>query len=440
MKILFYLEPHPVRERYESFSWIGRKICEMLEDQYVNQKNNKSMNVPNIKILTSRYYSELNIKYPELKKHFLGMSREENDSLKRFYGDWNTDTISVWEELMLGSGEVSINYNNILSRIKNEIFDFDTIIYWSTNGAVKSFAEKNSLYSIAMELGCTRKPFYETIYFDPIGVNGNALTGRIKVHDLPEADLLKIQNELPFYFKNHALIDAKHNVIKSKHVEKIYKEPNKNILIPLQLDDDSNIILFSKYNTMLDFLEDIIPKLIEAGYTCFIKPHPGSKDREITRTGHENCHEYCYGSKNVIWLDDIDSNLDYLALLDKMNAIVTINSSVGFEGMILGKLIITMGKSPYSLDGLPTIEDFLDEKIDFEEYYVNIAKIVNFMLFEYLAPRDLAFDFNYFVEYVNRAHKTYDLFTSCSNSEFTKEYIQQYNFSKDYIITLRNRM
>ena len=438
MKILFYLEPHPIRERYESFSWVGHKICEMLEDQYTNQKYNKSMKVSNIKILTTRYYSDLNIKYPKLKKHFLGMSKEENDGLSKFNAKWDFDTITVWKELMLGTGEVSEYYEDILNRIKNKIFDFDIVVYWSTNGAVKSFAEKNSVYSIAMELGCTRKPFYETIYFDPIGVNGNALTNKIRVNDLPDSDLLKIQNELPFYFKNHALIDSKYNVINSRYVEKIYKDPTKNILIPLQLDDDSNMILFSKYNTMLDFLEDILPKLIDAGYTCFIKPHPGSKDREITDIGHNNCHEYCYEFKNVVWLDDIDSQVDYLTLLDKMEAIVTVNSSVGFEGMILGKMVIAMGKSPYSLNGLPGIEDFLNRKIDFEEYDVNVAKIVHFMLFDYLAPRDLAFDFNYFFEYVKRACKTYDLYTSYSNKKFTKEYVKQHNFSKDYVLTLRN--
>lgn len=435
MKILFYLEPHPIRERYESFSWIGKEVAKMLQDKYVHTQFNKKKNLVDMRILVSRYYSPLLKQFPKIKPSFIGLTQEENNSLSYFYDDWNEKSISVWKDLMRGEGEVSNFYTKILSRIKNETFDFDVIIYWSTNGAVKLFAQDENIKSISMELGCTRTPFFESIYMDFSGVNGNAITRQLEIDLVPAYKIEDIVSKIPYSLSGGKESDGRFNIINSVYSEDIYKDISKNILIPMQLDDDSNVLMFSKYENMLEFLKEILPKLTEAGYRCFIKPHPGAKGRKFTQIGHDKCEEYCLDfKKNVYWIDDIDNSVDYLALINKMYAIVTVNSSVGFEALLLNKIVVTMGDGAYSMDSLPSFDDLINNKIDMNEYQVLIGKIANIMINNYLLPKEYVFEQNYFVEYLLQRLRLHDAYLKLDNKEFTKYFISEKNNMQNYFL------
>ncbi|WP_297443799.1 hypothetical protein [Sulfurimonas sp.] len=434
MKVLFYLEPHPIRERYESFSWIGKEVCKMLQDKYVHTQFNKKKTLLDMRIMTSRHYAPLMKEFPKIRKAFIGLTSKENDSLSYFYDDWNQQSIAIWKELMHGEGEVSKFYNDILSRVKNNVFDFDVIIYWSTNGAVKKFALDHNVQSISMELGCTRIPFFESVYMDFLGVNGNAITRKLDIKLLPDCDIDEIIENLPFNLAGNKGKDGKHNVLKTSFIEEIYKNPLKNILIPMQLDDDSNILMFSKYANMLEFLEEVLPPLINKGYRCFIKPHPGAKSRKLTELGHKTCEDYCSDLKNVFWVDDIDNKRDYLSLLNKMTAVVTVNSSVGFEALLLKKVVVTMGDGAYSINSLPTLTQLVDGTINLKEYYINIGKIANVMLYNYLLPKEYVFEQNFFVEYLLRQIRLNNAYLTLNNRDFTHYFLKEENNMKNYFI------
>lgn len=435
MKILFYLEPHPIRERYESFSWIGKEVAKMLQDKYVHTQFNKKKNLVDMRILTSRYYSPLMKEFPKIKPAFLGLTQEENNSLSYFYDDWNEESIATWKELMSGTGEVTSFYQKILSRIKRTVFDFDIIIYWSTNGAVKLFAENESIHSISMELGCTRIPFFESIYMDFNGVNGNAITRKLEVDLLPNVTIEEVLPKIPYFLVGGKEEDGKYNVVTSSYIEEIYENVEKNVLIPMQLDDDSNVLMFSKYNNVLEFLEEVVPKLLKAGYRCFIKSHPGAKARKITEIGHDKCREYCESfSENVYWLDDIDNKRDYMSLLNKMKAIVTINSSLGFEALLLKKVVVSMGKGAYSLDSLPSLDEFTNNQIDRVKYETLIGKIVNIMINNYLFPKEYVFEQNFFVEYILQRIRLQDAYLSLDMNEFTKFFVSEKNNMQNYFL------
>lgn len=397
MKILFYVEPHPIRESLTNHGWIASEFIDMLEDEFINKKyfvENSQVRLSVSRSINSVIKKNKNKEVYE--KFLIGLTQEENDYIeKTLLKPWNSESIKEWQSLMNGEGLISSFYEELLGRIYTTVFDFDVMVYWGTNGAVRNFSKNYNIPAIAMELGCTRKPIFDSLYFDFLGVNGSAYTNHVKLNkimDLYSFD--EVKSFLPFSLVYGQQRDGLYSPIKSKYSEEIYANNGKNILIPLQLADDANILQYSKYNSMFHFLNEVVPLLIEQGYTCFIKPHPGNVHRQYNRDDHEKSELYCESIEKAIWLDDIDNNIDYATLIMKMECVVVVNSSVGFESMLLGKLVVPLGESPYNLsDKLPTLNDFLEHKINVEEYNILIQKIIKLLLFHYLHFKDRGFSF-----------------------------------------------
>ena len=403
MNVLFYLEPHPIRNSFSGHSWVGKLVCNMLEDELLCKKHSTAQ-TDEVRLMASRHHTPtLHPLSTHLGSAVVGMTREENDALSMFEGPWNDRTIGVWKDLMRGIGGVSEFYYSILDRIKKRIFDFDVIVHWGTNGAVRRFAEDYDLHSVAMELGCTRNPLIETTYFDPCGVNGDAITQHIDLWRCNPVSPDLLRTSLVHPHENRSF-DSEFDPIESEHAEQIYRNAGRNVLIPLQLDDDSNLLIHSDYDDVVSMLRDVVPKLTNQGYTCFIKPHPHSHVRPITKAGQERCRLYCESVPGVVWLNDINNRKSYCSLLRKMDAVVTINSSVGFEALLYGTPVIPLGRSCYNLPGVfPTVDQFLNDDVDWPAYESNASRIINLLGLHYLTPRYRAFDHDFFLRMIRRA-------------------------------------
>lgn len=404
MNILFYLEPHYIRESSTNYLWIAREVIKMYQDEFMLKKNNKSKHT--LKMSVSRHANNtLREEFePEAYKNlFIGLTREENDYIDNNYiSEWNDESVELWSNLLSGKGEISKFYFKLLERIYLE-YKFDVIVYWSTNGSVKMFSNTYSIPSVAMELGPTRLPYFETLYFDFQGVNGNSYTNNINLDLITyKYTIEEIKSILPFFMPHNKTLDSLHDVLELDVSSVIYNNLGRNILIPLQLKDDSNIILFSKYNSMEEFLQDILPKLLNAGYICYIKPHPGNVHRQINIDDHLICKSYCESLENIYWLDEFDNTKNLINLYSKMDYTVLVNSSVGFENLLLNKVVIPLGKSPYNINNkFPTLNDLINGKIDIVEYEKTANKIVNFLLFNYLYFRKDFLSFDLFLNAIN---------------------------------------
>ncbi|WP_431296224.1 hypothetical protein [Rahnella sp. PAMC 25559] len=426
MRVLFYLEVHPLRNSFNQFAWVGKEIINMLRKHYLTENNSK-INDDDIRIVVSRHYKELTDSNQDIKTIFIGLTKEENDRLSFYLRDWNTEpeAIDYWTSLMNGKGEVSEFYSGILDRIKNNVFDFDVVVNWSTNGAVRDYCNRKGIHNVSMELGCVREPILNTICFDACGVNGNSIIRHVDLEAVDENELVDIKSILPVRIKNNMALDAVFKPIQSKYSEYIYSSFGKNVLIPLQLKDDSNRIIFSEYKGMLAFLKDVVPKLSSAGYTCIIKPHPmanASVSRLINKDDHEACKEYVDGfeSDNIVWLDDVNDKDSYLALLNLVNFAVTINSSVGFEAMMLDIPTVVLGKSPFDVNTIK-IESLLNDNIDSITLTKHNHKISNVIMRHYLVPQAIAFDFYTFMFNVKRAIKLEKILHKKGSKAFTYE-------------------
>ena len=403
MKILFYIEQYPIRETFIQHTWIINKLLNMITDEYIRKRSTNPLG--EIKIFTNKHQRHLVNQgmLNSLQSFIVNATEEEEDQISSYKNTWDEEAILTWKALMNGEGPFSEITLSMIERVYNEEYAFDAVVYWGTNGAIKNFTSKYNIPSVSMELGCTRSPFMKTVYFDFNGVNGNSYTKFIDnniICNKLSIDDLKTFVDVKLDFKINW--EGLYKFVDSKYSKELYEDTSKNILIPLQMTDDSNIINFTKYPSMYEFLAEIIHKLTTAGYKCFIKPHPlAMKDStlEYIKNDYSKCYTFVEQNNSVYWIDDIANSSDYLAFLNLFKAVCVINSSLGFESLFLKKIVIPFGFSPYNINGLlPTLEDFIHDNIKYDKYLVDIEKILNIVLFHYLVDENEAFEFSNFIQ------------------------------------------
>lgn len=117
--------------------------------------------------------------------------------------------------------------------------------------------------------------------------------------------------------------------------------PKRFIFIPFQDDRDTQIRLFSPWiNNMRDLfhLGESIAR--ETGWIVVLKEHPSS--RESYPDLHEKCHERLFFANGNATQE----------LIESCSLVVTINSTVGLESILLNKPLITLGQAFFNVEGV----------------------------------------------------------------------------------------
>lgn len=376
MKVLMYIEPHPVRDSYEEFSGIGRFLVEsMLAYKNVEDfelrvfSNNAVIDILNLAIPSAGFICER-------------PTGVESKLLDFYKTAWREDTIGNWIDLTNGVGDITKFYYSILQRIHNH-FNFDAVVLWSENGAVRNFCRENDIIALHGELGPTRAPFQETMYFDPAGTNGNAAARsaslrNLDLRDLPPATWLGMKSREENNPDGIGIIDTPYTaVIDTLALQIQYPY----VYIPLQLADDLNTIKNSAFKGPKDFLEQILPKFLAQGFNIVIKPHPGSIHRPYNLIEETKALSYANSlGERICILDRSTTVTRALRLISQAAYVCTINSSVGYEALLLGKTPIVLGDAYYDVGGLLKLS--LDQLSSLESVQWNneqITKLVNFV-------------------------------------------------------------
>lgn len=174
-------------------------------------------------------------------------------------------------------------------------------------------------------------------FFDAVQVDGNKLAQlyeqQISIRKLKKkwyTDLLKRE--------------------KPQHLPENVDLPKRYLFVPLQVHDDTQVIMHSRnIQNMFELVDAVVPAV--ASYNAMyddnlwvvVKEHPSDNGR-IDYTAL--CEKY-QGQK-VIFLKYYPTP----QLIDHAAGILTINSSVGIEGLLKHKSIITLGDAFYNVDGL----------------------------------------------------------------------------------------
>lgn len=187
-----------------------------------------------------------------------------------------------------------------------------------------------------------RKYSKKTLYFEI-----SSLPGKIQVDPNGINFMCSLSDDAKFYneydFEENLTLPSGigFRANKVNYVQTVEKLPEDYIFVPLQVPSDSQILEFSPWiRSMMHFYDVLDQMTIEnPGVNFIIKEHPSCRVSIQNKV-----------KKNPsIHFANFMSTHD---LIDNSRAVLTINSSVGMDGLILSKKVIVLGQANYDIEGL----------------------------------------------------------------------------------------
>jgi len=121
------------------------------------------------------------------------------------------------------------------------------------------------------------------------------------------------------------------------------KLPETYIFVPFQVDYDTQIIAQSPWIKNMRMLYDLIEKIAsQSDYHFVIKEHPSSG------VEYPELHERASQTPNIHFANAHSTQ----NLIERSEAVITINSTVGIESLLFHKKVIVLGNAFYAIDGI----------------------------------------------------------------------------------------
>lgn len=207
---------------------------------------------------------------------------------------------------------------------------------------------------------------------------------------------INYENSVPrnkdFYEKYHNDNELPKELIPrvSKHIKKFNGSkivlPENFIFVPFQVDYDTQIITNSNWIKNMRMLFDLIEDVAKQSDKYFVlKEHPSSG------INYPDLH------KRVDKINNISFANSYATqdLIEKSDAVITINSTVGVESLLFHKKVIVLGDAFYSIDDISfgvKNKDVLIKTINnIDKLNINIKLIDNllkYLYYDYLIVND----------------------------------------------------
>ncbi len=136
--------------------------------------------------------------------------------------------------------------------------------------------------------------------------------------------------------------------------------PEHYIFVPFQIDTDAQIInhsdWISRMRDLFFLLSDIRPLLIDERLCFVIKEHPLSKEN------YTKLHKTAAADRHFSY-PIFASGYSVQTLIEHARGVLTINSTVGMEALLLRQKVITLGNACYNIPGLVRHADDRDSLI-----------------------------------------------------------------------------
>ena len=227
--------------------------------------------------------------------------------------------------------------------------DIEAILTWCNCPSLNAAAKEKGIPVVHLEIGPLRWPQYRpTAYLDFSGVNGNTEAERRYLDsDFKPADGLGIEALRRFYYQAE---DGK------------TPETRFKLGVALQVEDDSNLLAFGHGFDNQSLL--VYAHLRRPDGDVLVRGHPGS-----------------LFAVKPDWYE-VDGSPDSVGFVRRCENILTINTSVGLEAMLMGTPVEVLGDCAHR---------FIAEADDEPERVARLA----FYLFAYLVPMGLIYDAGY---------------------------------------------
>jgi len=142
-----------------------------------------------------------------------------------------------------------------------------------------------------------------------------------------------------------------HRKAKAKSKTPEQSLPGKYIFVPFQVDMDRQVICYSPWITNMPALYRVLVQAstcLPEDYVFVVKEHPSCK-KEFSRFHQQ--HE------RIIFANNENTQ----SLIENAHAVLTINSSVGLESLLLNKYVITVGQAFYNIPGIVEMAENISE-------------------------------------------------------------------------------
>ena len=352
-RYLAYLNHYDIRPCTAQYLWLYMVMLNKLPDSYfVINKDYLNPNRNRIEFTQTYRFPYLD-KIPE---SFIPKKYSIFDKVEELAGDIIPSRI-----LHKVVNEGFQTYNDMLNKIIQLENNLKGALLWVNNKSVEDTFAKYDLPVIHNESGALRSPiFKDTIYFDFKGVNGNTSF----IDRFQEFEKLVKEGKIPVYSREELLKYISPN--NYEYLIKLSKEKSKyECGVALQVDVDTNVLVYNHGITLTDVLNLAVK---ETDGRILVRNHP------LSSLG--------FNSTISIGNADLDTSKNSLEFISKCKEIRCLNSSVGFEALLLGKKVKFYGDTPFKRITYMNEEDQL--------------LALNFAVFSYLVPSELVFNEKYY--------------------------------------------
>ncbi|WP_197465374.1 capsular polysaccharide export protein, LipB/KpsS family [Marinomonas sp. TW1] len=253
---------------------------------------------------------------------------------KQAYGTkvWqNTFVINIYKTILLVSERFRFaKYLALLTKIKPEY-----LVVWNgkklPNVTVVMAAKTLGIKVFYFENGLLPK----TVSLDPKGVNFASSLSR------DPAFYRNFDPENRYVFSAPDLVPRAS--IKKRNRFDAIELPKRFVFVPFQVPHDTQIVCYSSWIKSMESLYDHVISAVKAlgdpELKVVFKEHPTWHKHYVTLYEKDPIAVFANGNATP-------------ELMSKSQVVITINSTVGMESLLLGKPVITLGDACYNIDGL----------------------------------------------------------------------------------------
>ncbi|BDT66795.1 hypothetical protein os1_09590 [Comamonadaceae bacterium OS-1] len=352
--IAAFLLPYPIRGFRAPYLWIYYKLLSEIQEKMLFLTGNDYKNDAQIWRDDERWevsnstLKQLNYEVPTkdlINKHLYEIipNKIYTDLLK----DSADNSIAVFKRIL--SARIPA-LEEAISQALSDKKDIEVIITLCNCPSLSAVARSLNIPVAHIELGPLRSPHYlPTAYLDFKGVNGETEAfARYKATNYKFEPSASVQSLRAFFLIDP--VDEK-NIVTNHHTG-----------VVLQIEDDSNLVAFGEGFTNQDLL--VYARLHASNDNLLVRSHPGSLFSP--RADHYS----------------IDKSPNSIAFIHRCKKILTINSSVGLEAILMDVPVQILGDCSYR---------FINEANNSNE---RVRRLEHY-LFAYLVPMHLIFSAEY---------------------------------------------
>lgn len=349
----------------------NNKLNEILDiDNYYTKKKEKILNEDLTEKEKKYFYKYVKILEKIIKEKNIKFILMQNDTrwqhslaiyvAKKLNVDYYVFELGLFRPNTITIDSQGVNYNNSVPRDKEfyrNISIENKFDYSKTNSDISEF-ERNIIVAIYM------------IYYR---------IGEILGKNSLENKTIRLKDYFSRFYNTY--------LKKRKKEDNSIQLPTNYIFAPFQVVNDSQTLVHSDFDNMIEFAETVIEGVKEYnknnddGLSLIFKEHP----MDVGKVNYDDFYEKYKNDDSIIFLKQGNTK----KIIEKSNLVITINSTVGIEALEMYKKVICLGRAFYAIEDIAkksnqvTLANDIEESLNKEIDTDLIDNFLDYLKYEY---------------------------------------------------------